>query len=75
MFSERILGVALNSKVLWRNYTMKSLPVDIHSNVQSFSPPQYHYDSRITKYSIIGRFVQIHLVCTIRATKIIYVSK
>ena len=66
MFGERILGVALNSKVLWRNCTMKTLPVEIYSNVQTFAPPQYNYNSHIAvnthcNYSIKGRFVHIHL--------------
>ena len=48
MFGERILGVALNSKVLWRNCTMKTLSVEIQRNVQTFAPPQYHYNSQLT---------------------------
>ena len=50
MFGERILGVALNSKVLWRNCTMKTLPVEKRANIQqvrTLAPPQYHYNSHI----------------------------
>ena len=50
MFGERILGVALNSKVLWRNCTMKTLPVEKRANIQqvrTFAPPQYHYNPHI----------------------------
>ena len=75
MFGERILGVALNSKVLWRNCTMKPLPVRINGNVQTFAPSQYHYNFHIATYSIIGRFVHIHLDRAIRAIKIIPISK
>ena len=56
---------------------MKTLPVEIYGNVQTFEPPQYHYNSRIALYfiaSIIGLFVHIHLDRAIRATKIIYIS-
>ena len=56
---------------------MKTLPLEIYGNVQTFEPPQYHYNSRIALHciaSIIGLFVHIHLDRAIRATKIISIS-